>query len=80
MTNFEWLLTELVKEYGEFGNPLEKAYLAVVHYDIKRAKPIFEVNQNEFSKNKFERLLYQYLVKEINDQETEKLWEDLENV
>lgn len=77
MTNFEWLLSELIKEYGEFGNSLEKAYLAAVHYDIKRAKPIFEVNQNEFSKNKFEQLLYQYIVKEIDEQETEKLWEEL---
>ena len=80
MTNFEWLLSELVKEYGDLGNPLEKAYLALVHYDIKRSKPIFEVNQHNFDKNKFERLLYQYIVKEFNDNETEKLWEDLENV
>lgn len=79
MTNFEWLLTEIVEEYAEFGNKLEKAYLQEVRYDIKKAKPIFEVNAHNVTKNDIERLIYQYIIKELNDQETDQLWEVLEN-
>lgn len=80
MTNFEWFLSEIVKEYGEFGNNLEKAYLAEVHYNIKRAKPIFEVNAHNIDKSFIEQLTYQYILKELAAQEISKLREDLENV
>ena len=79
MNNFDWLLCEIIKEYREFGNPLEKAYLTLVDYDIKKSKPLFETNQHSIDKTKVERLVYQYIVKEFNDKETEKLWEALEN-
>lgn len=80
MTNFEWLLHEIIQEYREFGNPIEKAYLNLVNYDITKLKPIFETNYNSIDKTKVERLVYQYILREFNDNETEKLLEDLENV
>lgn len=80
MTNFEWLLTEIIKEYGECGNKLEKAYLAEVRYNIKKIQPILEVNAQNIDKTWIERLTYQYILKELKAKEIDKLWEDLENV
>ena len=61
-----------MQEYVFFGNPLETAYLSRVDYNVKKLKPLFEANQYRMDKSKIERLVYQYIVKEMNEQENER--------